>query len=90
MIHHPIEYLEMLWDKPESTRKIIAGVAVFVLSSMIIGAWLMTFSLKPSLSIANAENQAVAEPQQIESLSPLKTLWSSALNMIRSNPLLNK
>lgn len=64
MIRHPLDYLETLWQKPESTRKKILVVSVALISGAVITAWLMTFSI-PSIA-----------PVQ-QSAAPISSIWES-------------
>lgn len=64
MIRHPLDYLETLWQKPESTRKKILVVSVALISGAVITAWLMTFSI-PSITPA-PQNQI-----------PISNIWES-------------
>lgn len=64
MIRHPLDYLETLWQKPESTRKKILIVSVAMISGVVITAWLMTFSIP---SIAPAPQNA----------APISSIWET-------------
>jgi len=62
MIRHPLDYLEIIWQKPESTRKKIAAAIVFVFASIIIGIWFSAFSI----STVDIKNEAaIASPANI-------------------------
>ena len=73
MIHHPIDYLEMLWQKPESTRKIIAFVSVSSLAIIIIGIWAITFSFPKT----NLEQQTNLKQTSALDLSMFSALWQN-------------
>ncbi|HEY4497758.1 MAG TPA: hypothetical protein VJC20_03340 [Candidatus Paceibacterota bacterium] len=64
MIRHPLDYLETLWQKPESTRKKIMIISVTFISIAIIVAWLMTLSIP---SIAPIQSTA----------APVSNIWES-------------
>ena len=66
MIRHPIDYLEILWQKPESTRKKILVVSVILISSVVITAWLMTFSVPPITQPFSPATQEQA---------PISSIW---------------
>ena len=73
MIKHPIDYLEILWQKPESSRRKIAAVAIGLCMAIIIGIWLMTFSIVPV---------APREPASATILGPFSTFWSYLKDLI--------
>jgi len=79
MIRSPIDHLETIWQKPESTRKVIAAIAVSLCTVVIVSIWLMTFSLETA-EVASADT-AVAED------SPLRVIWDTVKDKISINPI---
>ena len=73
MIRHPLDYLETIWQKPESTRKKILVVSVILISGAVIAAWLMTLSV-PSITqpyVATTPREQAAISNIWESMSQL-------------------
>ena len=69
MIKHPMELIESVQEKPESVRRAIAFAAVAVITAVIVGIWITTFSLPSAGGEASVLDTAV-QP------SPLTLLWN--------------
>ncbi|MEK9175191.1 MAG: hypothetical protein AAB795_01210 [Patescibacteria group bacterium] len=60
MVKHANEIMEIILQKPESTRKIIAVAVVLCLMIIIVGIWWTTFSIKPTSMATENTNRAMA------------------------------
>ena len=63
----PLDYLEELREKPESTRQTIAVLSVVVIMAIIVVVWILTLNLS---STPTGTATASAQP------SPLALLWN--------------
>lgn len=61
----PLEYIENIQKKPEPVRKLIAAALVIFFTLIIVGIWIITFSIAPS-------EPAVADSEP----SPFFLLWN--------------
>ena len=75
MIRHPLDYLEIMWQKPEPVRKMITAVTTGFIMAVIIAIWVSTISLEPISS-----STASAKPLQ-EQESPFAITWNVIKNI---------
>jgi len=70
-MRHPLEYIENVRQKPESTRIIVAAISFIILITFIMVLWISTFSIKPVGTTVPSQAQVISSDQP----SPFELIW---------------